>query len=43
MSKYHFWFWDEQWQANTEQETQQGGGTHGSTSEAKNDSKESWR
>ena len=32
-------FWDEQWQEHTEQETQQGGGSHGSTSEAKNDPK----
>ena len=34
-----FVFWDEQWKENTEQETQQGGGPDGSTSEATNDPK----
>jgi hypothetical protein len=42
MSKYHFWFWDEQWQENTEQETQQGGGALSPTHPKEDDSETSW-
>jgi hypothetical protein len=35
-----FIFWDEQWKENTEQETQQGGGSNGPTRKTSNDSEE---
>jgi hypothetical protein len=43
MSKHIFWFWDEQWQENTEQETQQGGGASSPTYPKEDDSKTSRR
>ena len=42
MENLDFIFWDEQWQENTEQTSQQGGGTYVPTNKAKNDSKRSW-
>lgn len=42
MANIDFVFWNEEWQEHTEQKTQQGRGSYGSTGPKTHDSKKSW-